>query len=78
MKAANNEVTIVFGGAGTKWVREPSKSDHRLHGAFAPAEDKVGGAGAFGAKEEVEARGIWLLAELEDTRASRASSTTTR
>lgn len=71
LKAANDEVTIIFDGAGTKWVRELSQPDHRLHGAFESVKDKVGGAcsycaAAFGVKKDVEASGIRLLADFED------------
>ncbi len=37
LKAANDDITIIFDGAGTKWVRELAKPDHRLHGAFESA-----------------------------------------
>ena len=65
-KEADEEVTVVFTGAGTKWVAE--LSDHRLHRAFGLVNDKVAGACkactvSFGVKEEVEASGVPLLAE---------------
>jgi hypothetical protein len=67
-KEADEEVTLVFTGAGTKWVVELSDPDHRLHKAFRMVKDKVAGAckacaTSFGVREEVEASGVPLLAE---------------
>ena len=42
-KEAGEEVTVVFTGAGTKWVAELSDPDHRLHRAFDLVKDKVAG-----------------------------------
>ena len=62
------EVTVVFTGAGTRWIAELSDPDHRLHRAFDLVKDKVAGACkacavSFGVKDEVEASGVPLLAE---------------
>ena len=67
-KEAGEEVTVVFTGAGTKWVAELSDPDHRLHRAFELVKDKVAGACkacavSFGVKDEVEASGVSLLTE---------------
>ena len=67
-KEADEEVTLIFTGAGTKWVVELSDPDHRLHKAFRMVKDKVAGAckacaTSFGVKEEVEASGVPLLTE---------------
>jgi hypothetical protein len=67
-KEAGEEVTVVFTGAGTKWVAELSDPDHRLHRAFELVRDKVAGACkacavSFGVKDEVEASGVPLLTE---------------
>lgn len=67
-KEAGEETTIVFDGAGTKWVPELSDPDHRLHKAFESVEDVVEGACAycaksFGVKEEVEKSDVPLLEE---------------
>ena len=67
-KEAGEEVTVVFTGAGTRWVGELSDPDHRLHRAFDLVKDKVAGACkacavSFGVKEEVEASSMPLLAE---------------
>jgi hypothetical protein len=67
-KEAGDETTIVFDGAGTRWVGELSKPDHRLHEPFESVRDTVAGACAycassFGVKEEVEKTDIPLLEE---------------
>jgi hypothetical protein len=67
-KEAGEEVTVVFTGAGTRWVGELSDPDHRLHRAFDLVKDRVAGAckaGAvsFGVKEPVQDSGVPLLAE---------------
>jgi hypothetical protein len=67
-KEAGDEVTVVFDGAGTRWVGELSKPDHRLNDAFESVRDSVAGACAycaksFGVKRQVEESGIPLLEE---------------
>ena len=67
-KEAGEEVTVVFTGAGTRWVAELSDPDHRLHRAFEMVKDKVAGACkacavSFGVKDEVETSGVPLLTE---------------
>jgi hypothetical protein len=39
-KEAEEEVTLIFTGAGTKWVGELSDLDHRLNRAFSLVEYK--------------------------------------
>jgi len=68
LKEANDEVKLIFEGAGTKWIPELSKPDHRLNGTFSSVKDKVAGAcsfcaAAFGVKDEIRAAGIPLLGE---------------
>ena len=67
-KEAGDEVTVVFTGAGTKWVAELSDPEHRLHRAFNLVKDEVAGACkacavSFGVREAVEASGVPLLTE---------------
>jgi hypothetical protein len=67
-KEAGDEVTVVFTGAGTKWVAKLSDPEHRLHRAFNLVKDEVAGACkacavSFGVRGEVEASGVPLLAE---------------
>jgi len=67
-KEAGEEVTLIFTGAGTKWIVELSDPDHRLHKAFHLVKDRVAGAckacaTSFGIREEVQATGVPLLTE---------------
>jgi hypothetical protein len=67
-KEAEEEVTLIFTGAGTKWVSELSDPDHRLNRAFNLVKDNVAGAckacaTSFGVREEVQASGVPLLTE---------------
>ena len=55
----DDEVTILFQGAGTRWIAELNKSDHPAHGLFDAVKNTVAGvscgcAEVFGATEEVE------------------------
>ena len=67
-KEADEEVIVVFTGAGTRWVGDLSDPDHRLHRAFDLVRDKVAGACkacavSFGVRDEVQASGVPLLTE---------------
>ena len=53
-----DEVTLLFQGAGTRWIGELSKPDHPVHGLFDVVKASVAGvsrgcADVFGATEEV-------------------------
>lgn len=66
LKNRGDEVTILFQGAGTRWVGELGKPDHAAHGLFQAVVDKVAGvscgcADVFGATAEVEASGFDLI-----------------
>jgi hypothetical protein len=65
-KANNNEVTIIFQGAGSRWPAELTKPEHPVHGLFEEVKDKVAGisagcANVFGAAEEAKAGGFRLI-----------------
>jgi hypothetical protein len=67
-KEADEEVTVVFTGAGTKWIPELADPENRLHRAYKMVEDKIAGACkacavSFGVKDEVQASGVELLTE---------------
>jgi hypothetical protein len=69
-KEAQDDVKLIFDGAGTAWVPELAKQDHRAHRLFATVRDRVSGvcsycAGAFGVKGEVQACEVPLLGEYE-------------
>ena len=58
-KQANDEVEILFQGAGTRWVGELSKSDHPAYALFKQVKDKVAGvscgcADVFGGAEDAK------------------------
>jgi hypothetical protein len=69
-KEAGDDVRLVFDGAGSKWVVELSKPEHKAGELFAAVKDKVSGvcaycAGAFGVKNGVQAAGVKLISEYE-------------
>jgi hypothetical protein len=62
----DDDVTIIFDGAGVRWAAELSKPDHRLHQTFERLRGNVAGAchycaGAFEVREELEQIGFPLL-----------------
>lgn len=70
LKESNDEVELVFDGAGTKWVPDLRKPDHKLRGLYVSVQDRVSGAceycaGAFGVKEAVKAARVPLLGEFD-------------
>jgi hypothetical protein len=67
-KGAGDSVALVFDGAGTRWIGELAKPDHRSHRLYAEVKDVIAGACAFcavafQAKEAVQREGITLLDE---------------
>ncbi len=67
-KQKGNEITVLFQGAGTRWLAELSKADHPAHALFEEVKDTIAGASkacaeVFGATEEVEASGFDLISE---------------
>lgn len=67
-KQKGDEVTVLFQGAGTRWLGELSKDDHPAHALFEEVRDTVAGASSgcadvFGAREEVVASGFDLINE---------------
>lgn len=57
-KQQGDEVTVLFQGAGSRWIAELSKSDHPVRALFDSVKDTVAGvscgcAEVFGATEEV-------------------------
>jgi hypothetical protein len=69
-KEAGDESVVIFDGAGTKWIAELSREDHKYHALFEDVRDVVAGAcsycaGAYGVKEQVEQTGVPLLDEYE-------------
>ena len=66
-KEAGDEVTLLFEGAGTKWVRELAADDGRFGEAFGRVKDVAAAcshcANVFGVADAVEASGLQLLDE---------------
>jgi hypothetical protein len=68
LKQNGDEVTVVFQGAGTRWVKLLAAPEHPVHGLFELVKDRVAGASVacatvFGATEDVTASGLlnlWL------------------
>lgn len=69
-KEEGHEATIIFDGAGTRWIGELSDPDHKYNEHFESVKDDIEGAcaycaRAFGVKDEVQQSGIELLGEFE-------------
>lgn len=65
-KQAGDEVTVIFQGAGTRWVGELTKPEHPLNALFQGVLDTVKGVSCgcsdvFGAHEEAESGGFALV-----------------
>ena len=65
-KQRGDEVTLLFQGAGTRWIGEVSKSDHPAHTLFKDVEDKIAGvscgcADVFGGTEDAQSSGLSLI-----------------
>jgi hypothetical protein len=70
LKEAGDDVELIFDGAGTKWVVELSRPDHKAHGLYVAVKDRVSGvcsfcAGAFGVHDEVMACGAPLAKDYD-------------
>ncbi|SFD82470.1 DsrE family protein [Thermophagus xiamenensis] len=68
---AGDQLKIIFEGAGTKWIGELEKEDHKVHAMYKALKDKITGAcsfcaKAYGVKSQVEKAGIPLLSEYKD------------
>ncbi len=65
-KTRGEDVTILFNGAGTRWIGELGKEDHPAHALFEEVKDKVAGvscgcADVFGGAEDAEQSGFKLI-----------------
>ena len=65
-KQAGDDVSVVFQGAGTRWIGELNKKDHPAHDLFEAVKDQVAGvscgcADVFGGSEEAEKSGFDLI-----------------
>lgn len=62
------EVEILFHGAGTRWAGVLTQPDHPVHALYAAVEDRVVGVSSgcsdvFGARAEAEANGFSLISD---------------
>lgn len=67
-KQRGDEVTLLFQGAGTRWIGELTKESHPAHDLFRAVEDTIAGvssgcADVFGASEQAERAGYELIKE---------------
>lgn len=62
-KEAGDETTIIFDGAGTRWVPKLSDPDHMLHEPFEAVKDVVAGACHYHVREDIEQTDVPLLEE---------------
>jgi len=58
-KQNGDDVTVLFQGAGTRWIAELGNADHPVHGLFEAVKDTVAGvscgcADVFGATDDIE------------------------
>ena len=65
-KQHGDDVTVLFQGAGTRWIAEVTKHDHPAHALFEEVKDKVAGASSgcadvFGATDDVVKSGFELI-----------------
>jgi len=65
-KHNGDDVTVLFQGAGTRWIGELTKAEHPAHELFEAIKDTVAGvscgcADVFGASEEAIKSGFELI-----------------
>jgi hypothetical protein len=70
LKEGPDEVRIIFDGAGTAWIPELSRKEHKAHRLYESVADRIVGvcaycAGVFGVKDAVVAQGAPLASEYE-------------
>lgn len=66
-----DDLKIIFEGAGTKWIGQMEKEDHKLNKLYLSIKNHITGAcsfcaKAFGVKNEVEKAGITMLSDFKD------------
>ncbi len=67
-KQAGDEVSILFQGAGTRWIGELTQPQHPAHELFEAVKDQVAGVSCgcpdvFGGTEDAEKSGLDLIKE---------------
>jgi hypothetical protein len=69
LKEKNQDVALIFQGAGTRWASEVARANHPAHTLYESVKDKVVGvcggcADVFGATEGAAAAGENLVREI--------------
>ena len=69
-KEADDEIRLIFDGAGANWIGVLADPAHRTYDLYAAVKDQITGvcqycARAFGATESVQAAGVPLLDEYQ-------------
>lgn len=67
-KQRGDDVSVLFQGAGTRWIGELAKEDHPAHALYKEVEDTIAGvscgcADVFGGGEEAQASGFDLITD---------------
>ena len=67
---ADDDVTLVFDGAATKWVGELAKPESKYRQLFEQVKSRIGGACAycsrtFGVAEDVRTSGVRLIGDFD-------------
>jgi len=63
-----SEVTILFQGTGTRWIKAINQPDHPLNGLYGLVRENIAGVSSgcadfFGAAEDARTHGLELIAE---------------
>ncbi len=67
-KQRGDDVTVLFQGAGTRWIGELGQQDHPAHALYKEVEDTIAGvscgcADVFGGSKEAEESGFDLITD---------------
>ena len=67
-KQRGDDVSVLFQGAGTRWIGELNKEDHPAHALYKEVEDTSAGVSCgcddvFGGREEAESSGLELITD---------------
>lgn len=70
LKENQDEIQLVFDGAGTRWIPELVDEDHKAHPLYQAVKDNIHGAckfcaKAFGVINEIEKTDVTLLDEYD-------------
>lgn len=68
---SDDDVHVVFDGAGTKWIPELEDESHKVHPTYQAVKENIDGAckfcsKAFGVLEDVQKTDITLLDDYDD------------